>query len=600
MKFATAAFSLLLTSQFNASYAANEPQRRVQESECTLLLKAHTPVEGHERHAEVVCEMEDFGMGVKTSRILKVIDGPQHTQQWFLDRFESGELVSGHSKMISSKAYWNEMMTELSIDASADLDKDLYFGGNRSADLSIQATGTKKVIILRVITGGGSQVPPSSEARLSDKWFGTDGDTSNNKSQFAAISFGKVAFEPYIDTTSTGKVITNGVYTITVSADRLNDSQVESEARQVGAAELGSLTAQFDYVCLSVPNNDESYAAYAYINSWLSLYKHTYVDQVTVQMHEIGHNIGLAHSGEGGSTYGDVTGIMGASFYDDRRMTFNGAKNGAQLSWYNDRRVTAPFDGDLYGISDYATTGTSAKMNIKFTEGSKDYYVSFNKKSGINNDTREYGNQVLVHSRSPGSGYATSVLEAHLTAGGSYAVGSTSFTVGTIGNTAQINFGSAAPAPAPSPTTECVDYPNWVDSYNDGCEWYEENDSQGCPTYGNYFDGGQGTPNEACCWCGGGNTGTPAPVTPAPITSTPIASPSAAPVVSPTTSGCDDYNGKRKCNRTDGCSWKRRQEICAEALPTSECESYDEKKRKCKNKGCKFDTTTKECTGRWD
>jgi len=325
-------------------------------------------------------------------------------------------------------------------------------------------------------------------------------------------------------------------------------------------------------------------------------------------MHEIGHNIGLAHSGEGGSTYGDVTGIMGASFTDDGKMTFNGAKNGAQLSWYNDRRVTAPFNGDLYGISDYGTTGTSAKMNIKFTEGSKDYYVSFNKKSGINSDTREYGNQVLVHSRSPGSGYATSVLEAHLTAGGSYTVGSTSFTVGTIGNTAQINFGTAPPAPAPSPTTECVDYPNWVDSYGDGCEWYEENDSQGCPNYGNYFDGGQGTPNEACCWCGGGNTGTPAPVTPAPntpapvtpapITSAPIASPSAAPVVSPT-SGCDDY-GKRKCNRTDGCSWKRRQKICAEALPTSECESYDGKKGKCKNKGCKFDKTTKECTGRWD
>merc|ERR1719223_1243223 len=474
MKFATAALSLLLTSQFNASYAANEPQRRVQESECTLLLKAHTPVEGHERHAEVVCEMEDFGMGVKTSKILKVIDGPQHTQQWFLDRFESGELLSGHSKMISSKAYLNEMMTELSID-------------------------------------------PSAEARLSDKWFGTDGDTSNNKSQFAAISFGKVAFEPYIGTTSTGKVITNGVYTITVNADRLNDSQVESEARQVGAAELGSLTAQFDYVCLSVPNNNESYAAYAYINSWLSLYKHTYVDQVTVQMHEIGHNIGLAHSGEGGSTYGDVTGIMGASFYDDRSMTFNGAKNGAQLSWYNDRRVTAPFNGDLYGISDYGTTDSSAKMTIKFTEGSKDYYVSFNKATGINAGTREYPNQVLVHSRSIGTGYATSVLEAHLTAGSSYTVGSTSFSVGTIGSTAQVYFGTVPPAPAPSTSPiavgQCVDFAGWQDSYGDGCEWYEANDDEGCPNYGNYWDGGI---------TGTGAPVTPAPVTPAPVTPAPV------------------------------------------------------------------------------
>jgi len=345
-------------------------------------------------------------------------------------------------------------------------------------------------------------------------------------------------------------------------------------------------------------------------------------------------------------------------------MTFNGAKNGAQLSWYNDRRVTAPFNGDLYGISDYGTTDSSAKMNIKFTEGSKDYYVSFNKATGINAGTREYPNQVLVHSRSIGTGYATSVLEAHLTAGSSYTVGSTSFSVGTIGSTAQVYFGTVPPAPAPSSSPiavgECVDVPGWKDSYGDGCEWYEANDTEGCPNYGNYWDAGFGPPNEGCCWCGGGITGTGAPVTPAPVTPAPVtpapvtpapvtpapvtpapvtpapvtpapvtpapvtpapvtpapvtpapvtpapvtpAPVTPAPVTPAPVSSfdCGIYDGKkRKCNNTEGCSFIFNGRLCEDALSTSECASYNNQKRNCKRAGCIFVKDNKTCIGRWE
>jgi len=55
----------------------------------------------------------------------------------------------------------------------------------------------------------------------------------------------------------------------------------------------------------------------------------------------------------------------------------------------------------------------------------------------------------------------------------------------------------------------CQDWSGWLDSLGDGCEWYEGKDSEGCPNYGNLWDGGQGTANVACCWCGGGTTTTP-------------------------------------------------------------------------------------------
>merc|ERR1719223_166888 len=81
----------------------------------------------------------------------------------------------------------------------------------------------------------------------------------------------------------------------------------------------------------------------------------------------------------------------------------------------------------------------------------------------------------------------------------------------------------------PAPSASCTDFENWRDSYGDGCEWYEENDSEGCPNYGDYWNGGMGTANEACCWCGGGNQYTAPPVTPGPVSLAPTDSPSKAP-----------------------------------------------------------------------
>jgi hypothetical protein len=55
--------------------------------------------------------------------------------------------------------------------------------------------------------------------------------------------------------------------------------------------------------------------------------------------------------------------------------------------------------------------------------------------------------------------------------------------------------------PTTSPTTsECLDTPNWVDKDGDGCDWYEENDYPGCPSYGN-TGGNMGIANENCCHC---------------------------------------------------------------------------------------------------
>lgn len=93
----------------------------------------------------------------------------------------------------------------------------------------------------------------------------------------------------------------------------------------------------------------------------------------------------------------------------------------------------------------------------------------------------------------------------------------------------------------------------------------------------------------------------PSPV--APSTSSPTSSPSRMPSVitsSPTSSvDCSSITNKKKCNRTNGCSYFRKDEECRAALSATECSAFT-KGAKCKNNGCVWIKATKECEARWD
>jgi len=51
------------------------------------------------------------------------------------------------------------------------------------------------------------------------------------------------------------------------------------------------------------------------------------------------------------------------------------------------------------------------------------------------------------------------------------------------------------PIVQPTSPSSCKDTPGWVDNWGDSCDWYEKNDSPGCPAYG-------GSANGNCCYCG--------------------------------------------------------------------------------------------------
>jgi hypothetical protein len=120
-----------------------------------------------------------------------------------------------------------------------------------------------------------------------------------------------------------------------------------------------------------------------------------------------------------------MTGFMGFSYdQDDQLMCFDGAKSW-QTGWYAskskfvDPSTGGCFEGIVYGISDFGNAASSTVL-LKINDfSSTDYYVAFNRQSGINAGTLEARNQVTVTRQgAEGAGYAESELVAKLSAGG--------------------------------------------------------------------------------------------------------------------------------------------------------------------------------------
>jgi hypothetical protein len=158
-------------------------------------------------------------------------------------------------------------------------------------------------------------------------------------------------------------------------------------------------------------------------------------------------------------------------------MCFNAAQSW-QLGWYSDKAVTLDKTnklshvGVLGGISDYSDSNNIVLVKLNNLNTGKsaydDYYVNFNRQSGINSGTQEGGDQITVVQGGEGTGYAETDLVAKLSAGEEYTIinfdgsGETAtITVNTIGKTADVSIcigpcPALTPPPTQSPTASPV------------------------------------------------------------------------------------------------------------------------------------------------
>jgi len=288
---------------------------------------------------------------------------------------------------------------------------------------------TRSVLVVRVVATNDAM--SETVEFLSDSVFGTDDDPVNLKSQTNLCSHGALNYR-YADARSsvdTRPGIENGATTVTVNLDT---SAGDGAMRQAVTDELYNQfgiasTSLADNVMLCMPPNTIPYIAYAYINWYLSVYSDRWCTYPSAQMHEIGHNLGLSHTGEGNDEYGNQSGMMGYSYStDDGPEMCYGAPQAWDLDWYPTKRIeisdsNPTYIGDLAGYIEDVNDDTVPPMLVKIdVDGtSVDYYLYFNRASGFNSGTVEGANQVLI-SRWDSGGYNNSLLQTRLGAGGSW------------------------------------------------------------------------------------------------------------------------------------------------------------------------------------
>ncbi len=207
-----------------------------------------------------------------TNNEFSIIKGPPDIQKELLEKIENGELKCTDDTLMKEGAYFD-------YDGSfvlPDLDGVEYGSvDNNSTNRKLASTtGVKTMLVVRIVALDSSTT--SSEEELSDSWFGTNGDPVNLKSQFEACSYNKLSINSDI----------GAVGVTTVNLD-MNITGVASTTVQWAAVDaLGTFSNQYDHVMLCIPPGTRGrWLAYAYLNSWLSVYNDDWCNSVSTQMH---------------------------------------------------------------------------------------------------------------------------------------------------------------------------------------------------------------------------------------------------------------------------------------------------------------------------
>ncbi len=354
---------------------------------------------------------------------------------------------------------------------------------------------TRKVLVVRVVDVDGDGRGPDADAeKLQEDIF--IGKVCL-KTQYEACSHDQVLIEQATEFSSSleNNVEVQGVVDVHINAIAKlgNYKALEFEAVTAANSTYGEkypLAETFDHVMFCQPGGTGDWLAYAYVNDWRSFYNNEWCQRVSAQMHEIGHNLNLAHSGlPNDIVYADKSGMMGFSYNSDNGpiQCFNAAKS-YQLGWYKEQTSSInPLDfiGNvkeftLNGIADYRKDGfnkdalVSLRLEHDGDQGGIDYYIGYNRKKGCNSGTAQVPNLVtLLEKENPYAndennavgpdGYGLSRRIAALKEGESmtlkYYAGTTSHVTPTVnsiaGKKASITIATSSPEPTQAPSI-CV------------------------------------------------------------------------------------------------------------------------------------------------
>lgn len=407
-------YCILLTSLSQSIYGAEikTPQGRRHETEvrnimCRLWQNCISYQDDRVGSHQWECSFDDPGLVNfdEYSNKKIVVDDDENLNEYL----ELRGAVSGASVLVLSHADISNDSIIISTSNIVELNK-YNPGGDIEARRLTSQTGTLNTLVVRV------NALDSAPSPATDLYSDIFDDEYCLKSQYDNCSYGKLQIQEYTPgTVSDVPTIANapGVVDINVDASIVDSTKdnfqnLANQALQTmfNTNDPGSI---FDLVLFCMPPGveDNGWLAYAYINRWDSYYNGEWCQAVSSQMHEVGHNIGLEHSGEyvGSNSvqeYGDQTDMMGFSYANDDApaMCFNPAKSW-NLGWYADKQIeldartdisTEPTSFILNGVVDYQDDSSNRYIVVKIN----DFYIGFNRAASFNSGVQEAPNEVTI------------------------------------------------------------------------------------------------------------------------------------------------------------------------------------------------------------
>lgn len=283
---------------------------------------------------------------------------------------------------------------------------------HRHLQNSVSTTGTKKVVIVRVSndSSNDSKTISSSPAQIMDDFFY---DENNLAAVYKACSNGQLTFVPAWgkDTVKqwdkvAKKQTTTGVVNIQPPNNICNMNWRDAGNYALSQMSNKSYWATHKVIILPDCVDFGGAAAWGETPGDTTWYKAQYANYPVTQVHEMGHNLGLRHSGRGNDAYGDGTGYMSAMVpWSDEgaRMCFNPAKLW-YLGWYSAYHhainpLTNAYIGNLVPIDDVANKKwlVSAQDVVLKVQSNNDYvFIAYNRAKGANAQVVHEANNVVI------------------------------------------------------------------------------------------------------------------------------------------------------------------------------------------------------------
>lgn len=270
----------------------NNQRNLVQSFEC-ILYEVATEFEDHHSIFEHICEGKgddgDFDMMYNIDDNNGVIS--HKLDEGGLDILRN----SGRYKITLTNVIIDKEPVVTTTPSSVVTIEDLYEQTGRRLDRKV---GPRSMVIIRVTAADANPVKSSSQ--IADSFFGTAGDPNNLKSRFEVCSMGQLVFSPGV-----GTPFVNGVAELTVSVNIQGQNVhdvVNTVTNTLTSTYGSSFRNTYSHVVYALPpgtlfnaGGSPNWLAFAYMNSYLSVYNSNNIVYISNQVHETGHNLGLMH-----------------------------------------------------------------------------------------------------------------------------------------------------------------------------------------------------------------------------------------------------------------------------------------------------------------